>query len=185
MLGEHTRFNTWGPTWGLVRASTEAFFFYFMEARFRPSRTARTDDADRCGDAGYFPDADSQGRLINIRDPLRSGTCNAVSGGPACFPGNIIPANRINSSGRALLNMLPRATNFDRTFTQGQFNHSTQENADNPKLNNIVGSIGRQPATAYFTFKDWYSDQRGSEITADRPRGSSTRTTWSTDRAGA
>ena len=79
-----------------------------------------------------------QGRLINIKDPLREGACNAVTGGPGCFPGNIIPANRINSNGRALLNMLPRANNFDRTFTQGQFNYSTQENADNPKMNNVV-----------------------------------------------
>jgi hypothetical protein len=91
-----------------------------------------------------------------------------VSGGPGCFPGNIIPANRINTSGRALLNMLPRANNFDRTFTQGQFNYSTQENADNPKLNNIVRVDWRPNASDsfYFTFKDWYSDQRGSEITA-------------------
>ena len=64
--------------------------------------------------------------------------------------------------------MLPRATNFDRTFTQGQFNHSTQENAENPKMNNIVRVDWRPSNTDsfYFTFKDWYSDQRGSEITA-------------------
>ena len=43
---------------------------------------------------------DAQGRLIFIRDPLATGACNAVTGGPACFPGNIIPANRINSNGR-------------------------------------------------------------------------------------
>ena len=55
---------------------------------------------------------DSQGRLINIKDPLREGACNAVTGGPGCFPGNIIPTNRINSNGRALLNMLPRAEQF-------------------------------------------------------------------------
>ena len=64
--------------------------------------------------------------------------------------------------------MLPRANNFDRTFTQGQFNYSTQENADNPKLNNIVRVDWRPTSndSLYFTFKDWYSDQRGSEITA-------------------
>ena len=64
--------------------------------------------------------------------------------------------------------MLPRANNFDRTFTQGQFNYSTQENADNPKMNNVVRVDWRPTAndSFYFTFKDWYSDQRGSEITA-------------------
>ena len=64
--------------------------------------------------------------------------------------------------------MLPRANNFDRTFTQGQFNYSTQENAENPKMNNVVRVDWRPTAndSFYFTFKDWYSDQRGSEITA-------------------
>ncbi len=64
--------------------------------------------------------------------------------------------------------MLPRANNFDRTFTQGQFNYTTQENAENPKMNNIVRIDWKPTAhdSFYFTFKDWYSDQRGSEITA-------------------
>jgi hypothetical protein len=64
--------------------------------------------------------------------------------------------------------MLPQGSNFDRSFTQGQFNHSTQENAENPKMNNIVRVDWRPGAndSFYFTFKDWYSDQRGSEITA-------------------
>jgi hypothetical protein len=110
---------------------------------------------------------DSQGRLINIKDPLREGACNAVSGGPGCFPGNVIPANRINTNGRALLNMLPRANNFDRNFTQGQFNYSTQENADNPKLNNVVRVDWRPTSndSLYFTFKDWYSDGDSSTPT--------------------
>ena len=62
----------------------------------------------------------------------------------------------------------PYTNNFDRTFTQGQFNYSTQENADNPKMNNIVRVDWRPTSndSIYFTFKDWYSDQRGSEITA-------------------
>ena len=85
----------------------------------------------------------------------------------AYFPGNVIPPNRIKSNGKALLNMLPRANNFDRTFTQGQFNYTTQENADNPKMNNVV-RVDWKPSvhdSLYFTFKDWYSDRRGREIT--------------------
>ncbi len=31
------------------------------------------------------------GQLINIKDPQRTGACNAATGGPGCFPGNIIP----------------------------------------------------------------------------------------------
>ena len=143
-------------------------------------------DAEMRGD--FSQTLDSQGRLINIRDPLREGACNAVTGGPACFPGNIIPANRINSNGLALLNMLPRANNFDRTFTQGQFNYTTQENAENPKMNNIVRVDWRPTAndSFYFTFKDWYSDQRGSEITAGPAKWGFFNTHYlNTDRGGS
>ena len=167
------RFNTYGANLGgpVPKLDKKLFFFYSMEAPLvsRPGPLRNwTMPTDREMQGDFSQTLDSQGRLINIRDPLRAGACNAVSGGPACFPGNIIPSNRINTSGRALLNMLPRANNFDRTFTQGQFNYSTQENADNPKLNNIVRVDWRPNSSDsfYFTFKDWYSDQRGSEITA-------------------
>jgi hypothetical protein len=166
------RFNTYGANLGgPVPKVKNMFFFYSLEAplvkRPGPLRNwTMPTDAEMRGD--FSQTLDSQGRLIFIKDPQREGACNAVTGGPACFPGNIIPASRINQNGYNLLNMLPRATNFDRSFTLGQFNHSTQSNADNPKMNNIV-RVDWRPSSAdsfYFTFKDWYSDQRGSEITA-------------------
>jgi len=167
------RFNTYGANLGgpVPRFDKKLFFFYSMEAPLvsRPGPLRNwTMPTDREMQGDFSQTLDSQGRLINIKDPLGEGACNAVAGGPGCFPDNIIPASRINPNGRALLNMLPRANNFDRTFTQGQFNYSTQENAENPKLNNIVRVDWRPSASdsLYFTFKDWYSDQRGSEITA-------------------
>ena len=167
------RFNTYGANLGgpVPAADKKLFFFYSMEAprvnRPGPLRNwTMPTEAEMRGD--FSQTLDSQGRLIFIRDPQRSGTCSATAGGDACFPGNVIPRERFNSSGFALLNMLPRATNFDRAFTQGQFNHSTQENAENPKMNNVVRVDWRPSGSDsfYFTFKDWYSDQRGSEITA-------------------
>ncbi len=171
------RFNTYGANFGgpVPGQNKKLFFFYSLEAplvsRPGPLRnwtmpTARELQGD------FSQTFDSQGRLINIKDPLREGACNAVTGGPGCFPGNIIPANRINSNGLALLRMLPQGNNFDRSFTQGQFNYSTQENAENPKMNNVVRVDWRPGAddSFYFTFKDWYSDQRGSEITAGPAR---------------
>ena len=170
------RFNTFGanlggPVPGLSKGDKKLFFFYSLEAPIvnRPGPVRNwTMPTDREMQGDFSQTLDSQGRLIFIRDPLASGACNAVTGGPACFPNNIIPANRLNSNGKALLNMLPRANNFDRAFTQGQFNYTTQENAENPKMNNVV-RVDWKPTgrdSFYFTFKDWYSDQRGSEITA-------------------
>jgi hypothetical protein len=167
------RFNTPGANLGgpVPGMRKKLFFFYSMEAPLvsRPGQLRNwtmPTTLERQGD--FSQTLDSQGRLINVKDPLRDGACNALSGGPGCFPGNIIPANRVNANGMALLNMLPVANNFDRNFTKGQFNYSTQQNADNPKLNNVVRVDWRPSAhdSFYFTFKDWYSDQRGSEITA-------------------
>jgi hypothetical protein len=170
------RFNTIGANLGgpiprLGGDDKKLFFFYSIEAPLvsRPGPVRNwTMPTDREMQGDFSQTLDSQGRLINIRDPQATGACNAVSGGPGCFPGNVIPAGRINPNGRALLNMLPRATNFDRSFTLGQFNHTTQENAENPKMNNVVRVDWRPSShdSFYFTFKDWYSDQRGSEITA-------------------
>ena len=190
------RFNTFGanlggPVPGLNKSEKKLFFFYSLEAplvsRPGPARNW-TMPTDREMQGDFSQTLDSQGRLIFIRDPLASGGCNAVTGGPACFPGNIIPANRINSNGKALLNMLPRANNFDRSFTQGQFNYTTQENADNPKMNNIVRVDWKPTArdSFYFTFKDWYSDQRGSEITAGPAKWGFFNTHYlNTDRGGS
>ncbi len=170
------RFNTYGanlggPAPGLNGAEKKILFFYSFEAPLteRPGplrRWTMPTEPERRGD--FSQTLDSQGRLIHIRDPLRNGACNAVTGGPACFPGNIIPADRINPNGQALLRLLPMPTLVDRGFTNGQFNHQTQEIADNPKLNQVARVDWRPTATDgfYFTYKDWYSDQRGSEITA-------------------
>ena len=115
------RFNTYGANLGgpVPRTGKKLFFFYSMEAplvsRPGPLRNwTMPTDAEMRGD--FSQTLDSQGRLINVRDPQRSGTCNAVTGGP-CFPGNIIP---VTGSTRAAsrARMLPRATNFDRAFTR-------------------------------------------------------------------
>jgi hypothetical protein len=50
-----------------------------------------------------------------IRDPQRSGTCSAADR-TACFPGNVIPANRITADGQAFANvyrtMIPLAVRY-------------------------------------------------------------------------
>jgi hypothetical protein len=160
------RFNTWGfnlggPLRPGSAAEKKAFFFYSVEAPLteRPGPVRRftlPTELERRGD--FSQTLDSAGRLIVIRDPL--------TGQP--FPNNVIPTDRINQSGLALLKLMPMPNSLDRNFTKGQFNYQTQSTAENPKLNNIVRVDWRPSSkdTFYFTFKDWYSDQRGSEVTA-------------------
>ena len=147
-------FNLGGPSpWG---EDKKLFFFYSAEAPIteRPGSLINwtmPTERERLGD--FSQTLDSAGRLVVIRDPR--------TGQP--FPGNVIPANRLDPNGQALLNLLPRPTLFDRTATGGQYNHQTQATADNPKLNQIVRVDWKPSATDgfYFTYKGWRSDQRG------------------------
>jgi hypothetical protein len=118
-------FNLGGPLPGVNKVQKKSSFFYSLEAPLteRPgallSWTMPT-ERERRGD--FSQTFDNAGRLIVIRDPN--------SGQP--FRDNIIPPERINPNGKALLDLLPVPTIFDRNFTAGQFNHQTQAIADNP-----------------------------------------------------
>jgi hypothetical protein len=116
-------FDTYGATLGgpvvipgLVsqRDDKKLFFFYSLEApqveRPGPVRLYRMPtERERRGD--FSQTFDLNGRLINIRDPQRTGACSVTTGGPGCFPGNVIPADRIDSSTRNLLDRLPLPNN--------------------------------------------------------------------------
>ena len=57
-----------------------------------------------------FRTGDFSSVATHIRDPLAAGTCDAKTGGPACFPGNIIPKNRLSPNGVGLLTAFPAPT---------------------------------------------------------------------------
>jgi hypothetical protein len=90
---------------------------------------------ERAGD--FSQTLDAQNRMIFIRDPLLSGTCNSVSGGPACFPGNKIPPNRINPTTQALLNLFPMPNASDPTGTN-QYNYTFQTVQDWPRNDQVL-----------------------------------------------
>ncbi len=72
---------------------------------------------------GDFSETFNNGRLVFIRDPNLQSGCNRDTGGPACFPGNIIPPGRIDPTGQAILNLLPLPNATDPT---GQYNYTFQ-----------------------------------------------------------
>ena len=57
-----------------------------------------------------FREGDFSSVATHIRDPKASGTCDPQSGGPACFPGNIIPKDRLSANGVGLLTSFPTPT---------------------------------------------------------------------------
>jgi hypothetical protein len=165
--------NLGGPVYipGLVsqQADKKLFFFYSLEApqveRPGPVRLYRMPtERERAGD--FSQTFDLNGRPVNIRDPLRSGACNVTTGGPGCFPGNIIPADRIDASTRNLLSQLPLPNNLNHAAAS-TWNFQRQETSDNPRWNNVLRLDSRGVSNNFFgVLRTFNSNQYGSEITA-------------------
>jgi hypothetical protein len=148
------------------------FFFYSMEAPQvqKPGqvRLYRMPTAlERRGD--FSQTFDSNGRLMFIKDPLATGACSVTTGGPGCFPGNIIPANRLDPNGQAILNFMPLPNVAPTTAGSGALSNFTrQETPDNPRMNNLLRIDGRPSANNswWASYRQFSSNQFGSEITA-------------------
>jgi hypothetical protein len=148
------------------------FFFYSIEAPQvqKPGqvRLYRMPTAlERNGD--FSQTFDVNGRLMFIKDPLSSGACSVTTGGPGCFPGNVIPRNRLDANGLALLNDLPLPNVASAGAGSGALSNFTrQETPENPRMNNLLRLDARPSGSNSFwgSYRQFSSDQRGSEITA-------------------
>ncbi|MBI4876700.1 MAG: TonB-dependent receptor [Acidobacteria bacterium] len=109
---------------------------------------------ERAGD--FSQTLDVSGRLIAIRDPQ--------TGQP--FPGNVIPANRINKNGVALMNILPRPNFTDRNVSKGNYNYLFQESVVNPKRTNLfkVDFVPSDKDRISVRGSWWFSDQQGYNV---------------------
>ena len=128
------------PKTGFNRGRNKLFFFWSQDllARTDPGNLnqRRVPTAlERQGD--FSQTFDNQNRLVFIRDPLLTGNCAATSGGPACFPGNVIPADRIDPNARALLNLFPLPNAIDPTGTN-QYNYVFQTEQDWPRNDQVL-----------------------------------------------
>lgn len=127
------RFNTYNYNVGgpltipklLNRNRDKLFFFWNHE--YWPSKTQSATmtttmptELERRGD--FSQSVEVNGALIPITDPLNRQR----------FPGNIIPASRLDSDGLALLKFLPVPNALDRTVTRGNYNYITQWEGSNP-----------------------------------------------------
>lgn len=128
------------PATSFNRGRNKLFFFFSQDvlARTDPGglNQRRVPTAlERQGD--FSQTFDNQNRLVNIRDPRLAGNCSAITGGPACFPGNVIPADRINPVGQALLKLLPPPNATDPTG-RNQYNYVFQTVQDWPRNDQVL-----------------------------------------------
>ena len=108
---------------GVTDTRDKLFFFYVREMwdakeprapRFATMPTA----LERVGD--FSQSVDQNGRLITVVDPL--------TGQP--YPGNRVPADRIDPSGQAILNLLPLPNFLDQRISAGAYNYRDQDVAE-------------------------------------------------------
>lgn len=122
------RYNTYGWNVGgpifvpkKFNSNKDKLFFFYSQEKWPTKgstgwqRYMMPTAAERMGD--YSNSYDYKGNKIYVRDPLLSGTCSA-SNRAACFPGNIIPADRINLNTQKLMNIFP-LPNIDCTILGG------------------------------------------------------------------
>jgi Carboxypeptidase regulatory-like domain/TonB-dependent Receptor Plug Domain len=148
------------------------FFFYSMEAPQvqKPGqvRLYRMPTAlERKGD--FSQTFDANGRLMFIKDPLSTGACSVTTGGPGCFPGNIIPTTRLDPNALALLNLMPLPNIASTGPGAGALSNFTrQETPENPRMSNLLRIDGRPSGnnSYWFSYRQFSSNQFGSEITA-------------------
>ena len=123
------------PGTGFNRNRDKLFFFVNMEWQKQlAANTLRNvmvpTDLQRKGDFSQTREGD--GRPVFIRDPLSNLPCAVNAGGGGCFPGNIIPASRINADGQKILGFYPQPNASDN-----QFNYQTQVSDTFPRRENM------------------------------------------------
>jgi hypothetical protein len=148
------------------------FFFYSLDMlpRTDPFLTNSTfpSQAERNGD--FSRTVNAAGQLRFIRDPLTNLPCNVTTGvGGGCFPGNVIPQNRIHPLGRTMLNLLPLPDPLlaGSTVANGQYNYQFADATEALRRDQVVRvDWNWRPGTTVYSRVQW-----GKEINARGYRG--------------
>ena len=158
------RYNTWNYNIGgpiplpkVNRNRDKLFFFWSQE--FWPltvpqpvAQLTVPTLAERRGD--FTQSVDLNNRPIAIIDPLTRQP----------FPGGVIPANRLDPNGLALLNVFPQPNFDNRSVSAGRFNYVFQDENKTPtRMENLrVDYIINPSNSLSFTFASFVDQQTGS-----------------------
>jgi hypothetical protein len=127
------------PKTNFNRARNKLFFFFSYDQLWNTQNTAvnkytMPTALERQGD--FSQSVNTNGSPILVRDPLSGQTCSSTNTA-GCFPGNIIPANRLSPVGRAMLNLFPLPNATDPTG-QRQYNFTDILSNTDPRTDKIL-----------------------------------------------
>jgi len=110
---------------GKFNTNRDKLFFFWNQEFWPQTSTSAGEvtvptDLERAGD--FSQSLDLNGRLIVVNDPATR----------MPFPGNVIPANRLDASGVALLKVFPAANFFDTAISGRRYNYIYQNENKNP-----------------------------------------------------
>jgi hypothetical protein len=128
------RYNTFTGTFGgpvsipkLFNKNREKLFFFYAHEQWlarEPQAVRQTTMPTSLERVGNFSQTVNQNNsLIVVRDPATQQP----------FPGNVIPQNRLNPIGQAMLNIFPQPNFLDRSISRGAYNYQYQDIRDLPK----------------------------------------------------
>lgn len=127
------RYNTWnytigGPVFipGKFNRNREKLFFFWSQEGW-PLKTSdpvaqRTVPTELERTGNFSRSLDLNGALIVVTDPITR----------TPFPGNIVPAGRVDPNGAALLKAFPTPNFTDVTVSRGNYNYVFPASRDNP-----------------------------------------------------
>ena len=159
-------YNLGGPVYlpGKFNRGKDKLFFFFSQ-EFQPNtrpggtRTWTMPTAEeRKGD--FSQSLQSNGALIVVKDPLNN---------LAAFPGNVVPANRINPDMQKLLSVFPLPNFSDRAISKGNYNYLLSDTIDNPIRQEIL-RVDYMPSDkwrTYFRGMNMKVDNKGTASTAN------------------
>ncbi|MFB3828599.1 MAG: carboxypeptidase regulatory-like domain-containing protein [Bryobacteraceae bacterium] len=177
------RFNTWtynvgGPVLipGKFNTKREKLFFFWHQ-EFWPTKNfvtgQRTMPTPLEKEGNFSQSLDVNNRLITIKDPYNNNVL---------FPGNIIPASRIDRNGQVLLKVFHDPNFPNRDISRGQYNYTFVSENDMPKRTSTLKLDYNLSSNNFLSggFSAWNEDQTaysGAAQTANWPQMK--RTWWS------
>jgi len=151
-----------GPVFipGKFNTNRDKLFFFYSREQLKtftpqsPGTVTMPTALERAGD--FSETLDVSGKLIPIKDPTTG----------AQFPGNIIPASRINKNGQAILNIFKLPNFFNRVISGGNYNYIWQQVSEVPKKQNML-KLDYNPAPSdriSLRVRTWWADTRQYNI---------------------